>query len=136
MYHEAKYSPHSAKAERIAMRGEPPRCKILSNVRTPCSRDLSKIKLYVDGPWVDKKGIDGIEFCCGRYRVMDGAGAPSPEHAAYLPTAASSISLATSVGCDVITTCEAPSMTTVFLEPARLAMKSIAAAGIFLSALP
>ena len=76
MYHEAKYSPHSAKAEKIARRGEPPRRKMLSNVRTPCSPDLSKIKLYVDGQGVDKKGIDGIEIRCARYRYSVAAAGP------------------------------------------------------------
>lgn len=56
---------------------------------------------------------------------------------AYLTVAAaSSISFATWSGCDVITTCEAPSTTTVFLAFARLAMKAWASAGMFLSALP
>jgi hypothetical protein len=72
MYHDAKYSPHSTKADRTAMRGEPPRCKILSNVRTLYSPGLSKIKLYVDGRGTDKKGIDGIGFRCGRYRQPAG----------------------------------------------------------------
>ena len=50
--------------------------------------------------------------------------------------AASSINAATSAGWEVMTTCDAPSMTTVFFDFARFAMKSCAAAGIFLSALP
>ena len=50
--------------------------------------------------------------------------------------AASSISFVTSAGWDVITTCDAPAISTVFLECARFAMKDSAASGMFLSALP
>ena len=53
-----------------------------------------------------------------------------------LALAAFKIRSATSLGWDTMTTWEAPSITTVSCELARFAMNSIAAGGMFLSAVP
>ncbi len=67
---------------------------------------------------------------CGVIRKPD---LDAPDHCSL---AAMSIRSATASGRDTMTTWEAPSITTVFFEWARSAMKAMAAGGMFLSAVP
>src|ERR1700689_3008289 len=62
-------------------------------------------------------------------------GAARAFHCSIAP-AASSINVATILGFDTMTTCDAPLTTTISLAAARLAMKAEACGGIFLSSSP
>jgi hypothetical protein len=77
----------------------------------------------------------GSETFMGAER-QDASGAQPQGFAGTTASAASTISRLTSFGREIMTTCEAPLTTTVFIDFARSAMKASAAAGMFLSRSP
>ena len=71
-----------------------------------------------------------------RHAVLSACVLTSRRRSPAYRLAASTMSLATTSGLDVITTCDAPLTTTVFADLARWAMKACVAGGMFLSPSP
>lgn len=79
------------------------------------------------------RGDSEIFMGCGPVKTRGGA---TQGFAVATASAASAIIRATSFGREIMTTCEAPLTTTVFIDFARSAMKACTAGGMFLSRSP